>query len=252
MIKSSYHQAKRNTLLSKSAANDIKINGGNIKVKEPTTIKEMQVLKKGLIELMSHIQKIKKEIALIKNPDDHFAEISDELDAVIESTEQATSDIMENSENIDDIVNEIKAKIKDENIIKSLDKISENTSNIIVSCSFQDITGQRVTKVIRAMQYVEERINSLIATWGREDIEKIKIEKAEETDEEKKLLNGPALKGQGISQAEVDAMLNGQKIAHKDEKNQETNKVAKETPKNNDSPKQAAAINQNDIDALFD
>lgn len=221
-------------------------------MKEQIGLTEIQALKKGLVELMSHIQKIKKEIALIKKPGDHFNEISDELDAVIESTEQATSDIMENSENIEDLVNDLKKQIKDPAVNDTLDKICENTSNIIVSCSFQDITGQRVTKVIRAMQYVEERINSLIATWGEEEIQKTKIEPPkEEVDEYKKYLHGPALKGQGVSQDEVDAMLKGQKNENKPKPSTEP-KAAKPVIKTNKDAEPKASINQNDIDALFD
>ncbi|MGD9638151.1 MAG: protein phosphatase CheZ [Alphaproteobacteria bacterium] len=218
--------------------------------------KEVLTLKKGLTDLMMHIQKIKKEIALIKNPDDHFTEISDELDAVIEATEQATSDIMENSENIDDLVCEIKEKVSDPDIINALDKICDSTSNIIVSCSFQDITGQRVTKVIRAMQYVEKRVNSLISMWGEKAIQSIKVEKEVETDEYKKYLNGPALKGQGVTQDQIDAMLGGEEVAKKtpgssDSVGKKNVKKDVAAPQTEEKPS-GVTINQNDIDALFD
>jgi chemotaxis protein CheZ len=38
------------------------------------------------------------------------------------------------------------------------------------ACSFQDITGQRITKVVRSLTYVETRVNKLIEAWGRSEL----------------------------------------------------------------------------------
>ena len=49
---------------------------------------------------------------------------------------------------------------------ETLDRIDEKIQSVFEACAFQDITGQRVTKVVRLIKYVEERVNALIAIWG--------------------------------------------------------------------------------------
>ena len=39
---------------------------------------------------------------------------------------------------------------------------------IFTACSFQDLTGQRTTKVINVLRYIEQRIGSMIAIWGED------------------------------------------------------------------------------------
>ncbi len=85
-------------------------------------------------------------------------------------------------------------------------------TRIYEACGFQDITGQRVTKVVKTLKDIEERIDALVAAFGSE-IEKVKAEQPEpEEKEEKKdsdedLLHGPQLAKDAKSQAEVDALL---------------------------------------------
>ena len=87
------------------------------------------------------------------------------------------------------------------------DQVTEKVNTVFEACSFQDITGQRVTKVVNSLKFVEERINAIIFTWGKEELAKVVVEIKEDQDPDKKLLHGPQLPGQGISQADVDRML---------------------------------------------
>ena len=50
------------------------------------------------------------------------------------------------------------------------------------------------------MTYVEDRVNALIEVWGKEEIDKIEVKPYEEKTEDEKLLQGPALEGEGITQ----------------------------------------------------
>ena len=69
-------------------------------------------------------------------------------------------------------------------------------------------TGQRISKIVNSMKFVEDRIKAVILTWGRDELTKVVVEiKKEETDPDKALLHGPQLPGQGVSQADVDRML---------------------------------------------
>ena len=51
--------------------------------------------------------------------------------------------------------------------------IMEATSTIYEACGFQDITGQRTTKVVKALKDIEEKIDALVEAFGSE-IEKFK------------------------------------------------------------------------------
>ena len=85
--------------------------------------------------------------------------------------------------------------------------IMEATSTIYEACGFQDITGQRTTKVVKALKDIEEKIDALVEAFGSE-IEKFKNDnpKADEesgrelTDED--LLEGPQLEEQAQTQEE--------------------------------------------------
>lgn len=168
--------------------------------------KEDYNLRKELYDLFKLIQRIRQEIASIKSPQDHFSDMTDQLDAIVGSTAIATNEIMENVEKINDLAFELK---KNEVAGQSplLDEIVERVGNVIVACSFQDITGQRVSKIVKAIRYIETRVNTLVSMWGEDQIAHEKVTGHEETDEYKKYLHGPALPGQGLDQAAADSLL---------------------------------------------
>ncbi|MEK9725104.1 MAG: protein phosphatase CheZ [Rhodospirillaceae bacterium] len=141
-----------------------------------------EILKDELTGLLRYITRVRSEIAAITNPVDeqhHFNSMGDQLDAIVKATETATNRIMQAVEKNDDVIE---------------------------ACSFQDITGQRVNKVVKSITYVEERVNSLVELWGKEELDKVVVEVDTRTEDEK-LLEGPQLEGKGLSQAEVDALF---------------------------------------------
>lgn len=173
---------------------------------------DVLILKRELLGLFQHIQKIRKEIAAIRRPGsepdkDHFSKMSDELDAIVQATETATDTIMTNVEELEDIVNAVRPMLNNAEGRALLDSVPEKTGNIFEACAFQDITGQRITKVVNSLQYVEERVNALIAIWGENQIAHEAPDDQKPIDEYKKYLNGPQLAGHGVSQADVDAMF---------------------------------------------
>ncbi len=170
---------------------------------------ESDILKKEIYGLFKYLQRVREEIAAIKQPAAptlHFDNMSDQLDAIVKATEEATNTIMGCMEKNDDIVTKLRENITDEEQLALLDQISTNGNNVFEACSFQDITGQRVTKVVKSVTYVEDRINALIEIWGKEEIEKIEV-KSDEKSNGEELLQGPALEGEGITQAEIDKLF---------------------------------------------
>lgn len=177
-------------------------------------LKEVEILKRELLGLFQHIQRIRQEIASIRKPgapedEDHFLQMADELDAIVEATEKATDTIMENVEQMDDVVNLVRQHITDPDALAALDTFPEKTGAIFEACAFQDITGQRITKVVNSLKFIEDRVNTLISMWGAHEIAESAGVKEQARGEYEKYLNGPQLAGHGVSQADVDAMFGG-------------------------------------------
>lgn len=167
-------------------------------------------LKTELAGLFHYIQRVRVEIAGIHRPadeDNNFDKMSDQLDAIVEATEQATDTIMSTVETNETLLAEVRAGIEDAGLQTKIDQISANNMGLFEACSFQDITGQRITKVVNSVTYVEDRVNALINVRGKEEIERIEVQPEIEMTEEEKLLRGPALDGEGITQDEIDKLF---------------------------------------------
>jgi chemotaxis protein CheZ len=147
------------------------------------------------------IQKTRNEIADLQPNEIRASRIpgaSVELDAVVRDTEHATNSIMSEAEillNVDVVtLSGYKAQV------------DEAMMRIIETCAFQDLTGQRVNKVIATLRHIEERVSRFADALGVTDAAHV------ETEAEKRarelILNGPALNGQAASQDDIDAMFN--------------------------------------------
>ncbi len=171
---------------------------------------EAEQLKQELIGLFQYIQRVRQEIAAINRPADEqvgFGSMGDQLDAIVQATEEATETIMGAMEKNDEAVAELRKTVTGPEQVAQLDKIEANGQEVFQACSFQDITGQRVTKVVKSVTYVEDRVNALIEIWGKDELDKVEVE-AEEKTEDEKLLHGPKLeKEKSFSQAEIDALF---------------------------------------------
>ncbi|HTH16013.1 MAG TPA: protein phosphatase CheZ [Magnetospirillum sp.] len=175
---------------------------------EPTA-QDLLILKKELVGLFGHLQKIRKELAALNPPGapDHFNSMSEQLDEIVHATERATNSIMESVEGVDNLMGEARTYCQGGKLGEIFDQVTDRVNTVFEACSFQDITGQRVTKVVNSLKFVEERIHAIIFTWGREELTKVVVEIKEDQDPDKKLLHGPQMPGQGVSQADVDRML---------------------------------------------
>jgi len=172
--------------------------------------RELEVLKKELLGLFRYMQRVRQEIAAIHNPADGehvFEKMSDQLDAIVEATEEATNTIMESVEANEEILKELRNELENPEHVAKVEQIRDNANRIFEVCSFQDITGQRITKVVRSLSYVEQRVNAIIDIWGKDDIEAIKAEPDFQKTDDEKLLGGPQRKEAAISQDEIDKLF---------------------------------------------
>ena len=157
------------------------------------------------------IARAKAEIASIRHPmaDNNRMEVaSNELDEIVNATESATHQILEANETIEKEIHKIASTHhNDEEVVLATDKIANQVISIFEACNFQDITGQRVTKVIRTLRFIEERILALIEIWGIEAFQDLPTEDESEQGGEDTLMNGPQLANAGITQADIDALF---------------------------------------------
>ncbi len=166
-------------------------------------------------EMKDAIERTKLEIAQIKSdgrsPLSRFDRASNELDAIVEQTEAATSEILGSAEKIQ----EFAWTMREAGVDGALcDEVENLTTNIYMACSFQDLTGQRTQKVVQVLRYLENRINAMIDIWGMDENEvqtssadKRVAVNAHDSRPDAHLLNGPALAGEGIEQNIVDDLL---------------------------------------------
>lgn len=152
--------------------------------------------------LQDLIEDTRKEIADTKVGDVSFTHIptaTDELGAVIAATEAATGVIMDSCDAIADKVSGIEAETKDF-VVGEVTKIME-------ACSFQDITGQRISKVTKNLRAIEEKVGALVKILA----EKIPgLPKGTDEDDrvgDERLKNGPQMPDKAVSQADIDKLL---------------------------------------------
>lgn len=157
------------------------------------------------------INRTKREIATLHVSGcngQELSRVSNELDAVVMGTEQATETILAAAELIDERAGTLVAKLDGGDQGLAAD-IQEHTLHIFEACNFQDLTGQRVTKVVSTLRFVEERIIKMMEIWGGvESFKEIEVE-LEHRLGDQALLNGPALDSDsGIaSQDDIDALF---------------------------------------------
>lgn len=169
-------------------------------------------LKPEILKLFAFTQKIRRELAAIRKPGDeadHFNSMSQELDAIVAATEEATNTILESVEAIDALAQEIREMAPDNKpMIQKLDAIGDRIGAVFEACTFQDITGQRVSKVVTSLKFIDEKLNNMVSLWGKEELARLSREIGEDPREgEAALLNGPQLKGRGVSQDDIDRLF---------------------------------------------
>lgn len=186
---------------------------GNVAQAAATPTQTVDVLRLELQEMSASIQQTRSEIAAIKPTDggnNRIMSATGELDAIVTATERATSEILAAAERTQEIAEKLKEQGADEDLC---DELEAHATAIFMACSFQDITGQRTTKVVQVLHYLEHRVNSMISIWGVEPGDEDRAMSTALLDPkdprpDAHLLNGPQSEDQATSQEDIDAMMN--------------------------------------------
>ena len=128
----------------------------------------------------------------------HIPSATGELDAILEHTAIATNRILEACETLDEVAAKLDAAQAD--VLRGV------TTEIYEACSFQDITGQRITKVVKALKAIEERVAAMSEGRPAPRPEAIPARVASVSDPES-LLNGPGLAHEAMGQDAIDKLL---------------------------------------------
>jgi chemotaxis protein CheZ len=169
---------------------------------------------KGELDLIHDaINRTKQEIATVhvtgfEGPE--MVRVTNELDAIVGGTESATETILTGAEDIDQMASILIARLKDDQNLALASDIQERVVKIFEACNFQDLTGQRITKVVATLKFIETHIVRMMEIWGGLDAFKdIEVEKIAERLGDAALLNGPKVDGEmgHASQDDIDSLF---------------------------------------------
>jgi chemotaxis protein CheZ len=155
-----------------------------------------------LREIADYISRMRQEIALLRAGElqsDRLPKAGEHLGAIVAATEEATNAIMEAAEAM------LAAEGEDEATYKAL--VNDKVMAIFEACSFQDLTGQRIAKVVATLEQIEARVGRFAAAVkvGGDSVDAPEDERERRARE--LLLNGPQAAGIAIAQNEVDALM---------------------------------------------
>lgn len=123
----------------------------------------------------------------------HIPAATDELDAVVAHTASATDVILESCEGLE--------MAASKGIPIDAELLGRATTSIYEACSFQDITGQRIKKVVGTLKAIEQKVGEILKVFGQGQ------EIAETEAGGESLTNGPQLPGKAMEQSDIDKLL---------------------------------------------
>lgn len=160
---------------------------------------ETAKLHSELSMLAAYIENMRSELAQLRSIEishNHIPTATDELDAVVGETAKATGTIMDACEKIEKIAAGVAPPQGPE--------LASAVTSIYEACGFQDITGQRINKVVKTLKNIEVKVSEIVSAFGHMQAPSVP---APMVKEDGGLLNGPQLKGPASSQEEIDKLL---------------------------------------------
>ncbi|WP_114395584.1 protein phosphatase CheZ [Oleisolibacter albus] len=161
-------------------------------------------------DIAGRIRATKLEMAALRHPlatEDTFQEASQQLAAVVKAAEAATNTIIGAAEEIEDIIGEVRAQLPEGYQNSRLHDLSEVIPRIYEACNFQDLTGQRITKVVNALAFIEERVEAMMSVWNKKEFETLPLPPGLARTDSGLELHGPAMPAETISQDDIDALF---------------------------------------------
>ena len=158
----------------------------------------------GEVEALGRtIATAKAEIAALHVDDitaSHIPFATDELDAIVAHTASATHAILESCETLDAVMEQLDGE--------PAARLLDATTRIYEACSFQDITGQRITKVVGTLKAIEAKVAQITSHFGAQRPSQLDRPIGEPVGSpEASLLNGPQHPALAMDQSDIDKLL---------------------------------------------
>lgn len=190
------HQTAEPAMISTVMQAVLETMGGDLSVQDTRLLTEVE-------ELGRTIAAAKAEIAALQADDlnaSHIPSATDQLDAVVAHTAAATEVILEACEALDQVASGVDGPIAD--------VLQAATMRIYEACSFQDITGQRITKVVAALKAIDAKVSQILSSFGNNrHVPNVTGPARITVSGDAALLNGPQLPKAAMDQSEIDRML---------------------------------------------
>ncbi len=157
----------------------------------------------GVEHLARIIAEAKRDLAALGAQDiraKHLPTAGDELTAIVGATERATNAILDAVERIEKSANAAGGEPGA--------AILADVTAIYEACNFQDITGQRISKVVSVLKEVDQTVASLLESLNLPPVvlnagRSVTAAKSGEA----ALLNGPQMPDAAPNQADIDALF---------------------------------------------
>lgn len=157
-------------------------------------------------QIMDKISETRDDMQLLNTKEDvdPLSSAENELKLVVKATEDATNRIMEAAETI------MTADPQDPATYHTT--VESNIMEIFEACSFQDITGQRINRVVETLDFVDYRIHKIANFLGienekeRRDFDETAfLERLQRKDD--LILHGPQDDAEAVSQNDIDNLF---------------------------------------------
>lgn len=174
-------------------------------------VAEARRLKIELDVIGEAIKQTKEEIVTLQDrgfDNSRITRVASELEAVVDGAEQATNSILKSAEDIDEAARNLSALLQNNHEKNLAQDIQDRVTEIFEACNFQDLTGQRINKVVSTLSVVEDHLARMTEIWSV--IERFNSEMIETgSGDGANLLSGPKLEGDAghTSQEDIDKLF---------------------------------------------
>jgi chemotaxis protein CheZ len=157
-----------------------------------------------LVSVADYLSRLKREISALRANEltrDRIPMAHDELGGVVNATAAATNAIMQAAEGI--------LSVPQDSFDAYRAGVEAHVNDIFEACAFQDITGQRISRVGEALGQLERRLTHFAsAVNARDGAEEVDPEEAmRRARKEILMLNGPQKDGPETPQDAIDALF---------------------------------------------
>ena len=179
------------------------------------TIDAGKALEGEVLRLFQLVQKMRVDLASLCQPAGEgqiLDTAADQINAISTEAEESTEIILSATERIAAISAKMGSEIKYGGARPYFDALDEESRRIMEACQVYDIIGQRLARVVRTINAVEGTISSLVVTLGDDGITGVSsaLDEINRMDGDL-ILTGPALKDEGLEQADIDNMFDTSK-----------------------------------------